>query len=952
MTEFLVKPFLSLTRPGPSRPTPLRSRRFDLHGAGLAAALAAGVLLFAPARQAQAQALDEVRMVADGPNAVLQVRFNVRVQYQRHAPLDASDLIEVYFQLLGGDEALTRPIEETQAVPSREPAPGVSVSYPVQAGLPVKKIVIRLDRKAKFRVRAGASNQLLEVIFPDLAPQAVVPGAANGTGPAAAAGAALAAAAAAPAIVEKDRYAITLESMPLADQANVHAIPARLQQYAVFGSEVVRNGVSTYEMVLGYFDSQADAEAVLKTLTAEFPGARVFDAVQRKEENLKSAAAAPATPAPLPATTTAAAALAAAEAATRAAAASAATAGAVAAAPIAAAPAPSAAAAEPAPVAGAELAPATTSTPLPDPAAVSAAAAAAATLAAAPDTDLDKQGAVLMAKARGALIAGKSDDAINSLNQLLLLPPNKFSQDAQELVGVARERAGELAQARKEYELYLKLFPVGDGSTRVRQRLASLAPPELATATAAKPPEKREPQATVGGSISQYYYGGKQQVQTVFVNVPTTVSQQTISNNTQSSLVSTVDLNGRYRTESTDTRIVFRDSDQYSFINTTAPSLNRMDALYVDYRDLKNGFSAKLGRQSGVTGGLVGRFDGAVVGYDLMPKLRLNAVAGVPVSQDLFINASQRFEGINLEAQNFLEHWGGGAFLINQSADGNVDRRAIGGEVRYFDQQKTLYSLLDYDVQFATLNAATLQGTYQFADQTSLSVLLDDRKAPTLETSNGLLQTGCLSYAQYFAQATAGKCTTTGAGGPYTIDVLRQDALATTANSHQFSLDVSHPLGKNWQVSGDLRVTSVGALPTVTINGQTFQGTSATGNVLGLTGQATGSNLYSKRDINVFSLTYLRSATLDGKQFSYNNLNGFLDNRLTVEPGLSFYWENDTTGQRLFRLSPSLRSSYKLLRRMSIEATLAMERSRNTGPAQNDTTSNLFYYLGYRYDLN
>jgi len=27
------------------------------------------------------------------------------------------------------------------------------------------------------------------------------------------------------------------------------------------------------------------------------------------------------------------------------------------------------------------------------------------------------------------------------------------------------------------------------------------------------------------------------------------------------------------------------------------------------------------------------------------------------------------------------------------------------------------------------------------------------------------------------------------------------------------------------------------------------------------------------------------------------------------------------------------------------------ERSKTEGPSQNDTTSNVFYYIGYRYDL-
>jgi len=582
----------------------------------------------------------------------------------------------------------------------------------------------------------------------------------------------------------------------------------------------------------------------------------------------------------------------------------------------------------------------------------SAAAAASAAVSAAPDTDLDKQGAALMAQSRAALIAGNNDEAINTLNQLLLLPPNKYSQDAQELVGLARERSGDLAQARKEYELYLRLFPTGDGATRVRQRLATLAPPEPATTTAAKPPEKREPQMTYGGSLSMYYYGGNQAVATNF-NVATTVNQATISSSTQRSAVGSADLNGRYRTDTTDTRVVFRDTYQRSFITDVAPSLNRLDAAYVDYHDSLHGLSLKVGEQSGVTGGLVGRFLGGVVSYDLAPKLRVNAVVGQPNNQDQFTQAQRLFEGLSLDAQNFAEHWGASGFVINQTADSVVDRRAVGGELRYFDEQKTLYSLIDYDVAFATINAITLQGSYQLPDQTSISLLLDDRKAPTLETGNGLLQIGCSSYAQYFA----GVCTsTTGQQivitGPRTVDELRADALATTANSRQFALDVSRPLGKNWQLSGDLRVSSVGALPAVTIAGQHFPGTAATGNVFGATLQATGSNLYSKRDINVFSLTHLHSETLDGNQLAYSNLNTVLDNRLTLEPNLSFYRESDTSGQHLSRVSPSFRSSYKLTRRFSVDGTISLERSRNEGPAQTDTTSDIFYYLGCRFDLN
>ncbi len=862
----------------------------------LATWLLAGTFALLAGTQAHAQALDEARLVGVGPDAVLQIRFNVRVQYQRRAPLEASDLLEIYFRLLGGDEAMTRPIEESLRVKGNDPAPDATIIYPVQTGVPVKKIVIRLGRKVDFRVRAGADNQVIEIVLPGLAPSN--------------AGQSLVA-----PPVENNRFAILLQSVPMKDLSGVRAVPARLQDYAVFGSQTLRDGTPYYELMLGYFESQAAAQAVLATLRSDFPDAKVVVDAPRRLANPRLEA-----PSPTPAA-------------------------------LAVSVAPAAAAAPAAPaapaIAAASAAPVASATP--EPAAGGAAAAAARAVAAGPDTELDKQAATLLAKARVALVAGNNDEAINALNQLLLLPPNKYSQDAQELVGVARERAGELAQAIKEYELYLRLYPDGDGATRVRQRLATLQPPDLAKAEAAKPAQRREPRASVGGSISQYYYGGDQRTQTtqgLFAGSITNASNAQISSTAQSSLTTVVDLNGRYRTETSDTRIVFRDSDQFSFIDAISPSINRMDAAYVDYRDTRDGLALKVGRQSGVVGGLVGRFDGAMLSYDLVPKVRLNAVAGVPVSQDAYVQASQRFEGLSVEAQNFAEHWGGSAFVINQTADGITDRRAVGADLRYFEPGRTLYALVDYDVQFSVLNAATLQGSYLLPDQTSLSILLDDRKAPTLLTSNGLLQFGCTSYVDYFAN----KCVNPGTGAR-TVDQLRQAAEATTANSHQLALDISRPFGSNWQASLDARVSSVGALPTVNIGSQQFLGSAATGNVLGLTAQATGSNLYSQRDINVFSVTRLHSESLTGTQVSYNNLNGMLDNRLVLAPGLAAYWESDATGQRLTRVSPGFHASYKLTPRMSLEGTVSLERARNEGPTQNEATTNRFFFLGYRYDL-
>ena len=74
----------------------------------------------------------------------------------------------------------------------------------------------------------------------------------------------------------------------------------------------------------------------------------------------------------------------------------------------------------------------------PEPAAAPAAGltAEAATLA-----ETNKQARALMVQGRDALAAKKNDAAVEVLNKLLLLPPNDYTQDGQEWVGVARERS-------------------------------------------------------------------------------------------------------------------------------------------------------------------------------------------------------------------------------------------------------------------------------------------------------------------------------------------------------------------------------------------------------------------------------------------------------------------------------------------------------------------------------
>jgi tetratricopeptide (TPR) repeat protein len=120
--------------------------------------------------------------------------------------------------------------------------------------------------------------------------------------------------------------------------------------------------------------------------------------------------------------------------------------------------------------------------------------------------DVDGQGEALLAKGRSAFNERRFQDAIDATNQALMLPPNPSSPAAQELIGQAWEAMNQPDKARAEYQLYLKLYPQGEATDRITQRLSAMG---VATATAVKSdgaglkPDKKRLSAT--GSVSQYY---------------------------------------------------------------------------------------------------------------------------------------------------------------------------------------------------------------------------------------------------------------------------------------------------------------------------------------------------------------------------------------------------------------------------------------------------------------
>ncbi len=549
--------------------------------------------------------------------------------------------------------------------------------------------------------------------------------------------------------------------------------------------------------------------------------------------------------------------------------------------------------------------------------------------------EVETRAAELMVSAKDALSKGSTETAIAQFNQLLLLPPNSTTQDAQELIGLAWERSGDLGRAKMEYELYLKLFKTGEGAQRVAQRLASMgvAPSKPGVETHAAELEKaKQGGIKYNGSISQYYFGGKARSESL-VNLDSGIDQSTLTKTTESALVTSLDLGARYITEESDVRAVLRGTGSAN-LTTTSRNESSVSAAYVDYRQISSGLALRVGRQSAINGGLLGLFDGLSATYPVRPGLRVNLMGGVPANPVVSAPSERLYAGM-VELDAIIPNLNGDIYIVNQTTEGITNRRALGTELRYSDERGSLYTMLDYDQMLSAVNAFSVQGSMQGPGQTTYTLLLDSRRAPSLLMTNALISTGDASISSLMQRLTI------------SLDEVALLAKSTSAQARQVLFSASRPVAEKWQATGDIRYSDVGELPAV----GNFEAQPATGAQYGLSLQLTGSNLYSKRDINNFNLSVLSTPTFRGTQLSYNNLTGFYDNKMTLEPSLRYYVQNDTLGTRTTRVAPGIRSSYTISKRTSVMGELMLERSSNDGLANQNTTTSVFFYFGVRYEL-
>jgi len=515
--------------------------------------------------------------------------------------------------------------------------------------------------------------------------------------------------------------------------------------------------------------------------------------------------------------------------------------------------------------------------------------------------------------------------AIQLLTKVVDEGTGEVRKNALEMLGVAREYNGQLAQAKAEYERFLNDYPEGAEAQRVSQRLnslitASLTPKQRLGSTATDQSAASDWNHQFYGSLGQTYYHDE------------TTPEEGETQLVRSDLYTDLDFVLRSSTDKVDLRTQFIGSYLQDFRTDSQGNEFIPNVLSFEARLTEVGLFGRVGRQSRSSGGVLGRFDGVYLAYDANDTLTFNAVYGYPVNlQDkTTINTDQQFQGISLDINDFFSGWDFNTFYISQTNNDLKDREAVGGEIRFYQQGKSLFSLVDYDLNFDELNIFMLVGSLDITEKTSLNLTADYRKSPLLTTTNAIIGQGVETLAEL--------------DGLYNEDELKQLAIDRTADSKSLTLGLTHQFNDELEFIGEVTMSEFGE----TLASGGVEAQPGTGQEYFYSTQLIANNLILENDIFILGLRYSDTFNSNGYTLNTNwRINS--SNNLRINPRLRFdYRESKDTGDTRTIIRPYIRFDYRIKKWLKFEADMGYEwlEQEFTGVTQN--TTGYYLSLGYR----
>ena len=538
--------------------------------------------------------------------------------------------------------------------------------------------------------------------------------------------------------------------------------------------------------------------------------------------------------------------------------------------------------------------------------------------------------AELMNEARRAMTAGDLSRAVQIYTKVLQQPPNEYQQAAQEFLALARERNGQIAHAKAEYERYLAVYPDGEGAERVRQRLSALVATRSPAPTVAESGQSQSSRTARKSNpwafrtfASQYYRRDVNQIN----------DQEEIVN--QSSIYTDVSLDARRRGTRFDiaSRITagYRSDLLSDEQRSSSGNDFRLSYAYLDVADAQTRLRGRLGRQTRNTGGVLGRFDGLNMSYALNERLRFEAVAGEPVySTSIDYEDSRLFYGLSATFAPFNNALEIGSFLLAQEIEGLTDRRAAGAELRYFGESGSVWGILSYDTEFAELGSAFLQGSWRLPGNLTVTGLLDVRRSPFLSLGNALVG----QQSENFAELTI----------LFTEEELRQFALDRSPEVTTVSTGLSRPLSPKLQFNLNASLSTIDETPE-------SGGVAATekSEYSYYSADFVASSLFTEGDVGIVGVRYSTSDATD--VYSLNlDLRFPLGRKWRINPRLrADYREIGSDQSTQWIYTPALRIQFRPGRHWRLELEAGKRFSRREMVLSDQDRESNFIYLGYQY---
>jgi len=560
---------------------------------------------------------------------------------------------------------------------------------------------------------------------------------------------------------------------------------------------------------------------------------------------------------------------------------------------------------------------------------------------------INRQMSEYMEQGKTAIIDGNYNLAADLYFKALALPENDFSLKALEYFGLAKELNGESDAAKSIYTTFMRRYPKGQDHERVSQRFQSLQTAEFKPIKKLRETENAN-EISATPSVITDFYGTSSNFYNGFVLLTDEGSEMV-----QSTIQADLYLSGRIQSGDWDIRTNFTGGHLADTLgNGGSGDHTRITNGFLDINNKAWRASARLGRQVGYNGGILGRFDGINGGVMVTDQIRLNAVFGFPVEYASITRADQFnfFYGLNADFLNINgpldSNIDFNAFFIQQFAENIQDRLAIGGDMKFFTDSINIFSQFDYDLLYDSLNILNLSGNWRLPSQTSLNLLLDYRNAPLLTTSNALLGNTTASDVDDLLQI-------------LTIDQVRDIARRNTVASYTGSVGFSHPINDRFQIGGDFTATKLGAIPDTFIqppgslvNPVNIEGIDATGWEYFTTLQFFSNHNVIQGDFLGLNLQYAHletsnryGATIDAR-YPVN-----LD--FDVSPRFRIDYRKGQQGVNDWLFRPSLRMRYQVRQGIRLEAEFGGEFStHNVADNRGSfTDGNYYFVVGYRIDF-